>query len=195
MLDTINQLNEIGWMTVITVLILIIGLTPQIIKTWKEFLSSLGLISKREVAETQERAEFQELSNRLNSYQKETFERETEWHQQSIDIRNNLDSKQDSLAITLDRVSAAIDAIRKELLDIRAELLDEKIERMRWRILDCANAITNKDDVSLEQLNYALKTYDDYEIIIEENHLTNNQVEESMKLIREKYQDKIHNRG
>lgn len=185
MLDTINQLNEIGWMTVITVLVLIIGLIPQIIKTWKEFLSSLGLISKREIEETQEKAEFQELSNRFNSYQKETFDRETEWHQQSIDIRNNLDSKQDRMAATLDRVSTAIDAIR-------AELLDEKIERMRWRILDCANEISNGNQVGLEQINYALKTYDRYERVIEENHLTNNQVEESIKYIKEYYQKLLH---
>lgn len=186
MLDTINQLNEIGWVTVITVLILIIGLTPQIIKTWKEFLSSLGLISKREIEETQEKAEFQELSNRLNSYQKETLDRETEWHQQSIDIRNNLDSKQDRMAATLDRVSTAIDVIR-------AELLDEKIERMRWRILDCATAISNGNKVGLEQINYALKTYDKYEQIIEEHNLTNNQVEESIKYIKEYYQKTLHN--
>ena len=89
------------------------------------------------------------------------------------------------MAATLDRVSTAIDAIR-------AELLDEKIERMRWRILDCANEISNGNQVGLEQINYALKTYDRYERVIKENHLTNNQVEESIKYIKEYYQKLLH---
>ena len=185
MLDTINQLNEIGWMTVATVLVLIISLIPQIINAWKELLSSLGLISKREVEEAQEHTEFLELSGKLEAYQNETFKRETEWHQQSIDIRGNLDAKQDKLADSLNKISLAIDAIQ-------AELLDEKIERMRWRILDCANEISNGNQVGLEQINYALKTYDRYERVIEENHLTNNQVEESIKYIKEYYQKLLH---
>ena len=169
MFEIIEQLNNIGVVTVLNVVVLVMIGVPKAIDECKKFLESLGLISKKEIHETEQERRIQKLEKNLEEY-----------HQQSLDEKEKLTSSLDTITTTVNM--------------IRSDFLDEKVERMRWRILDCANDIQNEKNVGIERVNYALKTYDDYEKIIEEHHLTNNQVEESIKYIKEYYQDLLHNR-
>ena len=171
MLEVIEQINNIGIMTILNVVVLVIIGVPTVVNSWEKFKESLGIIQKKEIRDSEQERRLKKLEENFEKYQKQA---------------NHIDIK---LTTNLEEISNVVNTIREELLG-------EKIERMRWRILDCANDIKNDRDknVGIERVNYALKTYDDYERIIDENHLTNNQVEESIKYIKEYYQDLLHNR-
>lgn len=185
MLEIIAQLNSIGCFTVLTVIVLIIELIPNAVESWGKFLNSVGLISKKQIRELDQKAELHHLQSELQHYQEATFQRENEWHQQSIHIRDSLKENQLHIAETMNDIS-------KNLKKLQEDFLEEKIERMRWKILDFANAIRNGKISYVEQFHNVLKTYDDYEKILEERGLTNGQVEESIKFIREKYRELLH---
>lgn len=187
MLEIISQLNGVGCLTVVTVVVLIIELVPNAIESWGKFLNSIGLVSKRQIHELDQETEINNLKDELKTYQETTFQRENEWHQQSIDIRDGLKENQMHIADTINEIS-------KNLKELQEGFLEEKIDRMRWKILDFANAIHNGRVSYLEQFNNVLKTYDEYEKILEERGLTNGQVEESISFIREKYQELLHDK-
>lgn len=100
------------------------------------------------------------------------------YHEQSIIIRDDLKQNIEKIIQTLDLMQESA--------------LDEKIERMRWQILDFSNAIANGKRCHIEQCENVIKTYDKYEKILEENNMTNGVVEQSMEFIREKYQEVLH---
>lgn len=182
MIELIKQLNSIGWFQVLLTLALIITLIPTAKEKYEKLLQSLNLKSTKEIHESEQEEKIDSLYTELKNFQKNTFNRESEWHQQSIDIRNGLEVNQEHLLESINEVS-------KTLEGLKADVLSEKIERMRWRILDCATSLASGQTVGIEQLNNVLKVYDDYEKIITENDLSNGQVEESIKYIRTRYQE------
>ena len=104
MINTIEQLDNIGWMTVITVIVLIITLLPQAVESWKKFLSTLGLISKKEIKQTAQeetiediKNDFENLKKEFEDYKREILDKQEVYHNQSIQIRDNLKCDQDEL--------------------------------------------------------------------------------------------------
>ena len=53
--------------------------------------------------------------------------------------------------------------------------------------------MSNNQKQNNEAFNDIFRTYAEYEQILKNNKLENGQAEESMKFIREKYQEKLHN--
>ena len=47
MLESIDRAGAIGWVTIITVIALVIFLIPNAIEGWNRFLKSLGLVKKK----------------------------------------------------------------------------------------------------------------------------------------------------
>lgn len=99
-----------------------------------------------------------------------------------IQDREQLIQMQELLQESIGKIATTIDNIQKNALD-------EKIERMRWQILDFSNAVVNGKKCHLEQFENIIKLYDKYEEILQNNNMTNGVVEQSMEFIREKYQD------
>lgn len=104
MINTIEQLDNIGWMTVITVIVLIITLLPQAVESWKKFLSTLGLISKKDIEQTAQeetiediKNDFENLKKEFEDYKREILDKQEVYHNQSIQIRDNLKCDQDEL--------------------------------------------------------------------------------------------------
>lgn len=73
----------------------------------------------------------------------------------------------------------------------RRELANE-LERKRWEVLDFANCI-RKRDYDREAYNHVLKTYDQYEKLLEENGMENGEADLAIAYIRKRYQDYIEN--
>ena len=74
-----------------------------------------------------------------------------------------------------------------EKLDVMDQrVLNSEIERKRWAILDFANSI-NRRNYQQEAYNFILKTYDEYEKILEENGMDNGEVEIAISFIKKKY--------
>lgn len=77
----------------------------------------------------------------------------------------------------------------KKLTDL---FIDKQINDYRWEIINLADKISfDKSSVSKECLRHAISTYEKYEKIIVENGLVNGEVEISIEIIKETYQQKM----
>ena len=86
-----------------------------------------------------------------------------------------------------------ISKISRGIDDIKDTLLKDNIEKKRKSILDFCSSLSNNQKQNNEAFNDIFRTYVEYEQILKDNKLENGQAEESMKFIREKYQEKLHN--
>ena len=69
--------------------------------------------------------------------------------------------------------------------------VDKQINDYRWEIINLADKISSGKTVSKECLRHAISTYEKYEKIIIEHGLVNGEVEISIEVIRENYQQKL----
>ena len=69
--------------------------------------------------------------------------------------------------------------------------VDKQINDYRWEIINLADKIAGGKTVSKECLRHAISTYEKYEKIIIENGLVNGEVEISIEIIKENYQQKL----
>lgn len=86
-----------------------------------------------------------------------------------------------------------ISKISQGIDDIKDTLLKDNIEKKRKSILDFCSSLSNNQKQNNEAFNDIFRTYADYEQILKDNKMENGQAEESMKFIREKYQEKLRN--
>ena len=86
-----------------------------------------------------------------------------------------------------------ISKISQGIDDIKNTLLEDNIEKKRKSILDFCSSLSNDQKQNSEAFNDIFRTYADYEQILKDNGMENGQAEESMKFIREKYQEKLRN--
>ena len=86
-----------------------------------------------------------------------------------------------------------ISKISRGIDDIKNTLLEDNIEKKRKSILDFCSSLSNDQKQNSEAFNDIFRTYADYEQILKDNGMENGQAEESMKFIREKYQEKLRN--
>lgn len=86
-----------------------------------------------------------------------------------------------------------ISKISQGIDDIKNTLLEDNIEKKRKSILDFCSSLSNDQKQNSEAFNDIFRTYAGYEQILKDNGMENGQAEESMKFIREKYQEKLHN--
>lgn len=72
--------------------------------------------------------------------------------------------------------------------------LDLLIDSKRNAIINFASTVVNKDTpVTREQFNRIIKMHEDYEKIIEQNGLTNGEVDIAFRIIEEAYEDHMRN--
>lgn len=76
----------------------------------------------------------------------------------------------------------------KKLTDL---FIEKQINDYRWEIINLADKIANAGTVSRECLRHAISTYEKYEKIIAENGLANGEVEISIEVIKEYYQNRL----
>lgn len=86
-----------------------------------------------------------------------------------------------------------ITKISQGIDDIKDTLLKDNIEKKRKSILDFCSSLSNNQKQNNEAFNDIFRTYTEYEQILKDNKMENGQAEESMKFIREKYQEKLRN--
>ena len=78
--------------------------------------------------------------------------------------------------------------IKEMLNSIKHQMLDDKIERMRYEILDFSSACQTSERTK-EAYDHVLKTYDYYIKILDENNLENGQVELAITYIKKRYSE------
>ena len=92
-----------------------------------------------------------------------------------------------------DREQSAIhdQEIKSDLEDLTELFMTKNIEYMRWRILDFGSAISNGRKFNKESYDFILKTYDEYEKILQKRGMTNGVIELTVQFIKEKYQENL----
>lgn len=83
--------------------------------------------------------------------------------------------------------------IRDDLEKLTRLFVDKEIDDWRWEILNMASAISSGRNYSKEQFDHVLRTYEKYEQLLNDNHMSNGQVDASMDVIREVYKEKLKN--
>ena len=67
------------------------------------------------------------------------------------------------------------------------------IESWRWEILDFSSALSNGRIYNREAFDHIFRIYKKYEDILNNNNLENGLIDNSIKFIREKYNDFLKN--
>ena len=164
MINILGQLNEIGWYSIVIAIVLVVLLVPLAIKAWRDFWKTLQFKPESEIEAEKIKDEISELKKAVETFQENRL----------YDIES-------------------IERIKETLNEIKSDALEEKIERMRWKVLDFAGALRNGQITCIEQFNYVLKTCDDYEKLLEKHGRTNGQVKDSIEYIHEKYHEMLAN--
>ena len=86
-----------------------------------------------------------------------------------------------------------ISKISKGIDEIKDRLLNKEIEDMRKTILDFCAALSSGQKFNGESFDYIFKTDENYDKLLTRYGMENNVINESMKFIREKYQEKLRN--
>ena len=99
-------------------------------------------------------------------------------------LRNDLEE------IRKDRenLNKQLECLMDALKDVKHEILLEKIDNIRWTIIDFSNSIRNGRTYDLEAYNHIIEIDTNYEQILEKNGMENGRVTMAMGLIKERYE-------
>ena len=86
-----------------------------------------------------------------------------------------------------------ISKISKGIDEIKNRLLNKEIEDMRKTILDFCAALSSGQKFNKESFGYIIKMDENSDRLLTRYGMENNVINESMKFIREKYQEKLRN--
>lgn len=86
-----------------------------------------------------------------------------------------------------------ISKISQGIDDIKERLLNKEIEDMRKTILDFCSSLSSGQKMNKESFDFIFKTDENYDKLLKKYNMENNVINESMKFIREKYQEKLRN--
>ena len=109
---------------------------------------------------------------------------------QTISNLSNLTKKQKSDVEQSIRHDKLIETRLNELTEI---VVDMSIESWRWEILDFSSALSNGRIYNREAFDHIYRIYKKYEDILNNNNLENGLIDNSIKFIREKYNDFLKN--
>lgn len=120
---------------------------------------------------------------------------ETKWARQKRIEHELLISTSKSLAVLQEKHAAdmkksdAYDAqMKQDIRKLTDMFIDKQINDYRWEIINLADKISGGKTVSRECLRHAISAYEKYERIIAEHDLVNGEVEISIKVITDCYQ-------
>lgn len=170
-----KTLSEYSNKTVLLFLVILIGIFAYIISTIFSHRKDIKNIIEKWFEGRSKRNELVKIIYNSQKRIDELVESRTQDKEEALTVQKQL--------------TDAIENISKKLDQIQENSINDKIENMRWKILEFANLLINGKTCYKEQYDNILKTYDKYEAILEENDMTNGQVEESMKFIKEKYHE------
>lgn len=93
MTDLIKQIGEIGWENTIFSFFLVICVIVTLVSGYKKLLTALGLRSTKSIQEEEFKNNLKRMQLQIDSLD----EKVNQYNEKSIEIKNNLDKKQDGL--------------------------------------------------------------------------------------------------
>lgn len=191
--DSLKQIHEIGEYNVVLSAILLVILITCVILGIQKIKDALGLKTKSEIRKKEIDERFENIEKRISKYESRLnenadhfYNKQKEYHEQSITIRNELRDKQDSLS---DKQDGLIDSIS----ELKRMFVQKNIDDMRWEILNFANAVMSSREYNKEQYDHVLDIYKQYESILAENKMQNGRVDTSIAFIKKHYEELMEN--
>lgn len=185
--DALKGIHEIGEYNALISFILVIILFITFLELLQKIKSIMGIKFKGDLEKETLDNKLIELETRLKmqeeniqKYNNDLFEKQKKYHAESIEIRNGLKQDQDNLS---DQISELNQMMNK----LNNNFVKKEISDMRTTLLDFANAIMNDRDYNREQYEHILDVYQDYENVLEENHMDNGRVTRSMEYVKKNY--------
>lgn len=114
-----------------------------------------------------------------------------EEHELLIQTSQNLTSLQMKHIKDMEKSDAHDAEMKDNIQRLTDMFVDKQINDYRWEIINLADKISSGKTVSKECLRHAVSTYEKYEKIINEHGLVNGEVEISIEVIRDNYQQKL----
>lgn len=185
--DALKGIHEIGEYNALISFILVIVLCITFLELLQKIKSIMGIKFKgdleketldNKMIEFETRLKMQE--EKIQKYNNDLFEKQKKYHAESIEIRNGLKQDQDNL-------SDQISELNQMMSKLNNNFVKKEISDMRTTLLDFANAIMNDRDYNREQYEHILDVYQDYENVLEENHMDNGRVTRSMEYVKKNY--------
>lgn len=139
-----------------------------------ETKSSLYKKAQEERIKTLEQT-VKDLTKELDNREDNLYQKQKGYHEQSIQIRNDLKKNQEGL--------------KTDLQEIKSLIISNSIESMRWEILDFCNAIMSGHEYNKEQYDHVINTHERYVKVLEENGMTNGQTTASFEFIKKHYDE------
>lgn len=185
--DALKGIHEIGVYNALISFILVIILCITFLELLQKIKSIMGIKFKGDLEKETLDNKLIELETRLKmqeeniqKYNNDLFEKQKKYHAESIEIRNGL--KQDQY-----NLSDQISELNQMMNKLNNNFVKKEISDMRTTLLDFANAIMNDRDYNREQYEHILDVYQDYENVLEENHMDNGRVTRSMEYVKKNY--------
>lgn len=174
-MDALKQMLEVNYGALfISVMVILVGIkTVWMLGEW--FVDKFGICTTASSQRKQERElliktaeSLTALQEALNALQEKHEKDMMESGKKDEEIMNGLNNLSDLMT-------------KKTIKDMRRDIL-----------VFCDDLYNNKR-LSKENYNDIFNTYDEYEKILKDNNMTNGQVEESMRFIRDTYHENLSN--
>ena len=110
--------------------------------------------------------------------------------EESMETKHSTDVGQ--LEEVVAKVNESFAELQKQITALSNKIeqkeLDKQIKKLRWDIINFASDLPRRENIPLEQYNIIFNDIKEYEKIIEDNGLTNGQVESSVHVIKKRYE-------
>lgn len=211
-MDTLKELLELDFQYLFIgfVIILVVVKFLWTLSEWL-FVEKLGLETKKQRQRREEREQLDATTELAKQTAKNLDKLETQHTKDEKEFRENLnrhmtESEKDRKALHQEMKQYSENRVkdREQSMSIQRELtssmdkltqlfLNKEIEDIRWEILNFCTSLSNGKKYNRESYAHVFATYERYEQILEENHMENGLIAESMDYIREQYQENLKN--
>lgn len=104
------------------------------------------------------------------------------------------DASIERLTSEMNNMSATLVAASEQLEKLRKQSEEDHAQRIRNKIIEFTSKISRPDyQATKDEFNYIFRIYDEYEEYIQAHHITNDQINTCIEVIREEYADYLRN--
>lgn len=185
-MEALIELSKINFGVLLVSICIVLIAIKYVVQLFEWFITKIGLETKTMRTRREERKLLIDTANGLSELKKQ--------HDKDINefLNNRLHDRDQSFSIQK-KLTESIDSINNKLDEIRKENIEKDIDDIRWNILNFANKISEGKNCNKDGYIHCLKIYQKYEQLIEQNGIQNGEVEISIKIIKDSYEEKLKN--
>lgn len=183
-MEVLTNLAQFNWFSVVLAIVAAMLAFRFLSELWDWIVRRFGIQTKGSREKQDMKKLLEETAKLSNRTEVGLDKLEEQYKADEKNFRNRLDEHIKESKTDREELHEAV----QKLTQI---VLDKKISDYRWEIIKLADEISEGRVVGKECLKHAIATHAKYEEIIEENGLTNGEVDISIEVIREEYKKKL----